>query len=83
MTAVGRGFAPKLGHTKDDDTTGVKDLVVCITIYGDRHYKDIPGSIARVWYCIPVPDFYLMLHGFRYQRNTLNDYTIQKRYRDT
>ena len=27
------------------------------------HYKDILGSIARVLCSIPVPDFYLVLHG--------------------
>ena len=25
--------------------------------------KDLLGSIARVGYCIPVLDFYLVLHG--------------------
>ena len=33
------------------------------TVYGDMHFIDPLGSIARVGYCIPVPDFYLVLHG--------------------
>ena len=45
----------------------VKGRVVCETIYGDIHLKDIMGSIARVGYCIPVPDFYLVLYGLRWR----------------
>ena len=37
--------------------------VVCGTVYGDMHLKDLLGSMVRVGYCIPVPDFYLVLHG--------------------
>ena len=37
----------------------VKGRVVCSTVYGDMHYKDLLGFIVRV---IPVPDFYLLLH---------------------
>ena len=37
--------------------------VVCGTVYGDMHFKDLLGSIARVGNCIPVPDFFLVLHG--------------------
>ena len=36
--------------------------VVCGTVYWDMHFKDLLGSIARVGYCIPVPDFYIVLH---------------------
>ena len=35
------------------------------TVYGDIHLKYLLGSIARVRYCILVPDFYLVLHGLR------------------
>ena len=35
---------------------------LCGTVYGDMHYKDLMGSIVRVWYYIPVPNFYLVLH---------------------
>ena len=37
-------------------------------VYGDMHSKDILGSTARGGYCIPVPDFYLVLHGLRGQK---------------
>ena len=33
------------------------------TVYGDMHLKDLQGSFVRVGYRIPVPDFYLVLHG--------------------
>ena len=32
---------------------------MCGTVYGYMHYKDLLGSIARIGYCISVPDFYL------------------------
>ena len=35
----------------------LKGWVVCGTIYGDMHLKGLLRSIARVGYCIPVPDF--------------------------
>ena len=41
-----------------------------------RHLKDHLGSIARVGYCIPVPDFYLVLHGLRCQKSTITDKSI-------
>ena len=41
----------------------LKGRVVCGTVYGDMHLKDLLGSIVRVGYRIPVPDFYLVLHG--------------------
>ena len=43
----------------------VKGRVVCGTVYGDMHLKDLLGSVVRVGYRIPVPDFYLVLHGLR------------------
>ena len=42
----------------------VKGRIVCGTVYRDMHFKDLLRSIVRVGYLIPVPDFYLMLHGF-------------------
>ena len=43
----------------------LKSRVVCGTVYGDMHLKDLLGSFVRVGYCIPVPDFYLVLHDLR------------------
>ena len=34
----------------------LKGRIVCGTVYGDMHLKDLLGSIARVGYCIPVQD---------------------------
>ena len=42
-------------------------------VYGDMHLKDLLGSIVRVGYCIPVPDFYLVLHGLRCRKSTIMD----------
>ena len=39
------------------------------TGYGDMPLKDLMGSISRVGYCIPVPDFYLVLHGLRFRKS--------------
>ena len=36
------------------------------------HLKDLLGSIARVGYCIPVLDFYLVLHGLLMPKEDLN-----------
>ena len=40
----------------------LKGQVVCGTVYGEMHLKDPLGSITRVGFCIPVPDFYLVIH---------------------
>ena len=45
--------------------------VVCGTVYGGMHLKYIMGSIVREGYCIPVPDFYLVLHGLRCRKNII------------
>ena len=37
------------------------------------YLKDLLGSIAIVGYCIPAPDFYLVLHGLRCRKGTLMD----------
>ena len=42
--------------------------VVCGTVYGDMHLKDLLESIVRIGYRIPVPDFYLVLYGLRCQK---------------
>ena len=34
--------------------------------------KDL-GSIVRVGYCIPVPDFYLVLHSLHCRKSTIMD----------
>ena len=36
--------------------------LMCETVNWDMHFKDLLGSIARVGYCIPVPDLFLVLH---------------------
>ena len=46
-----------------DSSKLYKSWVVCETVYGDLHYKDLQGSITRVGYCIPVPDLYLVPHN--------------------
>ena len=43
----------------------LKGRVVCGTVYGEMHLKDLLGSLVRVGYRIPFPDFYLVLHGLR------------------
>ena len=43
-----------LGKKFDSATRLSKRLVVCGTVYGDMHLKDLLGSIARVGYSIPV-----------------------------
>ena len=48
-----------------------KGWVVCGTVYGDMHLKDLLGSIARVGYCFSVPDFYLVLQGLRCRKSTI------------
>ena len=47
--------------------------VVCGTVYGDMLLKDLLGSFVRVGYRIPVPDFYLVLHGLNCRKCTVMD----------
>ena len=54
----------------------LKGRVVCGTVYGEMHLKDLLGSSARVGYCIQFPDFYLVLHGPRCWKSTIMDYSI-------
>ena len=42
----------------------LKGRIVCGTVYGDMHLKDLLGSIVRVGYRIPVPDYYLVHMAF-------------------
>ena len=62
-----------LGRSLTVQPDCLKGQVVCGTVYGDMHLKDLMGSIARVGYCNPVPDFYLVLHGFRCTKSTIMD----------
>ena len=50
----------------------LKGRVVYETVHWDMHLKDLLRSIARVGYRILVPDFYLVLHGLRYQKKHSN-----------
>ena len=50
-----------------------KGWVVCGTVYGEMHLKDLLGSFVRVGYRIPVPDFYPVLHGLRCRKSTIMD----------
>ena len=52
----------------------LKGRLVCGTVYGEMHLKDLLGSLVRVGYRIPqipVPDFYLVLHGLRCRKITI------------
>ena len=51
----------------------LKGRLVCGTVYGDMHLKDLLGSIVRVGYRIPFPDFYLVQHGLRCRKSTIMD----------
>ena len=53
------------GRSLPVQTDCLKGRVVFGPIYGNVHLKDLLRSIARVGYCIPVPDFYPMLHGLQ------------------
>ena len=44
------------------------------------HLKDLLGSIARVGYCIPVPDSYLVLHGPRCRKSKIMDKSINQNH---
>ena len=51
----------------------VEGLMVCGIVYGDMYYKELLGSIERVGYCIPILDFYIVLHGVRCWKSTQMD----------
>ena len=50
----------------------LKCRVVCGTVYGEMHLKDLLGSFVRVGYRIPFLDFYLVLHGLRCRKSTID-----------
>ena len=59
--------------TKNIDIVN-KEIHVCVyELIGEMHLKNIQGSFVRVGYRIPVPDFYLVLHGLRCQKSTIMD----------
>ena len=49
--------ALRLGWSLAVQPDCLKSRVVCGSVYGDIHLKDLLGSIVRVGYCIPVPNF--------------------------
>ena len=51
----------------------LKGRIVYGTVYGDMYLKDPLGSIATVGYCIPVLDFYLVLHGLCCRKSAIID----------
>ena len=65
---IGPSLRSFLGSADDK-----KGRVVCETVYGDMHLKDLLGSIVKVEYGIPVPDFYLVLHGICCRKSTIMD----------
>ena len=50
----------------------LKGRVVCGTVYGEMHLRDLLGPFV-ISYRIPVPDFYLVLHGLRCRKSTIMD----------
>ena len=49
--------------------------MVCKTVYWDMHYKDLLGSIANVWYCIPAS---VVMHGLRCRIKYMIDKVINQ-----
>ena len=47
------------------------------------HLKDLLGSIARVGYCMPVQDIYIVLHGPISTKICLINQAINPTHRDT
>ena len=88
---VARGFASRLGHTKDHHTNYLPALHAFVSRSWTvtARLSQTPGSVwnclwghalkrypeinPKVGYCIPVPDFYLVLHGFRCRKSTIMD----------
>ena len=52
-------------HTHDVDPS----KMTILDINGEMQLKDLMGSIVRVGYCIPVPDFYLLLNDLRCRKS--------------
>ena len=57
---------------------GKTGRVLCGTVYGDLYYKDLLRSIVRKGYCIPVPNFYIVLHSLRCWKGTPKCSTAKK-----
>ena len=58
----------------------LKGRVMCGNVYGDMHFNDLLESNAIVGYRVPVPGFYLVLHGLRCRKGILVDQSIIKSY---
>ena len=52
-------------HTHDVDPF----KMTILDINGEMQLKDFMGSIVTVNYCIPVPDFYLLLNDLRCRKS--------------
>ena len=65
--------AMRYGRSLTVQPNCLKSRVVCGTVCGDMHFKDLLGSFLRGGYRIPVPDFYLLLHGLRCRKSTIMD----------
>ena len=66
-------YAMRMGWSLAVQADCLKGREVCGTVYGDMHLKDLMGSIVRVGNRIPVPEFYLVLHGLRCRKSTIMD----------
>ena len=56
------------------DVNEAHSAISCIyQCVGEMHLKDLLGSFVRVGYRIPVPDFYLVLHGQCCLKSTIMD----------
>ena len=51
----------------------LKGRVVCGTVCGEKHLKDLMGSLVRVGYRMTFPDFYLVIHGLRCRKTNIMD----------
>ena len=68
----------RLGWSLEVQPNCLKGRVVCGTVYGEMYLKDLLGSLVRVGFRIPVPDFYLVLHGLRCRKSTIMDWMWTK-----
>ena len=50
--------AMRYGRSLTVQPNCLKGRVVCGTVYGEMHLKDLLGSFVRVGYRIPFPDYY-------------------------
>ena len=61
----------------------LKGRVVCGTVYGEMHLKDLLGSFVRVGNRVTFPDFNLVLHGLRCRISTIIGLNQTKLYLKT